>query len=72
MFWKRGFWFIFASFATFHLVEDLFWAFIARFTSVPIGVIIAGILSWALLTTVFVHTKPFKKYWNRQGVHDDK
>ena len=64
MFWKRGFWVIFASVSIFHLVEDLFWAFIARFTSIPIVFIVLGIMVWALITTVFIHSKPVKKYWH--------
>ena len=64
MFWKRGFWLIFVSVSGFHLIEDLFWAFIARFTSVPIVVIVLGILLWALITTIFIHSKPVKQYWD--------
>jgi len=63
VFLKKGFWLIFISFSTFHLVEDIFWALIARFTTVPIVVIIIGILLWALATTIFVHTKPIRKHW---------
>ena len=64
MLWQRGFWVIFASFSVFHLVEDLFWAIIARYTSIPIFMIIGGILLWAFMSTVFVQSKPVKKFWN--------
>lgn len=62
--WKKGFWVIFASFSVFHLVEDLCWAIIARFTDVPIIVIIGGILLWAFFSTIVLHTSPIRKYWN--------
>ena len=62
--WKKGFWVIFASFSAFHLIEDLLWAVVARFTNVPIVMIIGGILLWALFSTVVLHTRPFRKYWN--------
>ena len=46
-----------------HMVEDLLWAIIARFTDTPIYLIFLGILVWAMLTTVFVYSDPIKKYW---------
>ena len=61
--WKKGFWVIFASFSVFHLVEDTFWAVIARFTDVPIIAIIGGIFLWALFSTIVIHTRPIRKYW---------
>jgi protein-S-isoprenylcysteine O-methyltransferase Ste14 len=64
VFLKKGFWLIFASFSTFHLVEDMFWALAARFTTIPMVVIIIGILLWAMATTIFVHTKAIKKHWS--------
>ena len=64
MFWTKSFWLIFVSVSGFHLVEDLFWAFLARFTSVSMIAIIAGILFWAMLTTLFIHSKPIKTHWH--------
>ena len=63
MFFRKGFWLVFVSFSAFHMVEDLFWAIIARFTDTPIYLIFLGILAWAMLTTIFVYSKPIRKHW---------
>lgn len=71
MLWQRGFWVIFASFSVFHLVEDLFWAIIARYTPLPILIIVGGILLWAFVSTLFIHSKPVKKYWHGKNNIDE-
>ena len=65
MFFRKGFWIIFASVSVFHIVEDVVWAVVARFTSTPIYLIVLGILAWAMLTTIAVHSKPIRKHWGK-------
>jgi hypothetical protein len=45
------------------MLEDILWAIIARFTDTPMYLIFLGILAWAMLTTIFVYSKPVKKHW---------
>jgi hypothetical protein len=59
----KGFWLAFLAFSAVHMVEDLFWAIIARFTDTPIYIIFLGILAWAMLTTICVYSDPIKKHW---------
>ena len=59
----KGFWLVFLSFSMVHMIEDLLWAIIARFTATPIYLIFLGILVWAMLTTIFVYSDPIKKHW---------
>jgi hypothetical protein len=63
VFLQKSFWLVFVSFSAFHMVEDLLWAIIARFTDTPMYLIFLGILAWAMLTTIFVYSKPVKKHW---------
>ena len=60
---RKGFWLVFLSFSMVHMIEDLLWAVIARFTDTPIVLIFAGILAWAMLTTIVVYSKPIRKHW---------
>ena len=60
---RKGCWLVFLSFSAVHMIEDLLWAIIARFTDTPIYLIFLGILAWAMLTTIFVYSDPIKKYW---------
>jgi hypothetical protein len=64
--WSKGFWVIFGSLLIFHLVEDLFWVAVARFTSIPVWMILGGVLLWALLSTVVLHARPLRKHWNQK------
>jgi hypothetical protein len=52
---RRSFWILFAGFSVFHLSEDMLWAVIARYTTVPMWAIIIGIFIWAFLSTLFAH-----------------
>ena len=63
MFFRKGFWLVFLSFSAVHMIEDLLWAIIARFTDTPIYLIFLGIFAWAMLTTFLVNSEPIKKYW---------
>jgi len=65
--WKRSFWVIFASFSVFHLMEDLLLAVVARFTDIPILVIFGGVLFWALVSTVILHIRPIRQYWDNNS-----
>ena len=65
MFFRKGFWIIFASVSVFHIVEDVVWAVVARFTSTPIYLIVLGILAWAMLPTLAVHSQPIRKHWGK-------
>jgi hypothetical protein len=60
MFLKRKFWVLFAGFSVFHLSEDMLWAFIARFTDVPMAGIIIGIFTWAFLSALIMHRFKFE------------
>ena len=62
-FLRKSFWIVFASVSAFHIVEDIAWAVIARFTETPIYLIVLGILGWSLLASVVVYSKPIRKYW---------
>ena len=66
MFFRKGFWLVFASVSAFHIVEDIAWAVIARFTDTPIYLIVLGILIWSLIASIFVYSKPVRKYWRRK------
>ena len=63
MFLQKGFWIVFLLVLVFHMLEDILWAVIGRFTHTPINLILAGIVVWAMLTTILLYSAPIKKRW---------
>ena len=62
IFWRKGFWVIFASFSVMHLTEDLIWAVLARYTSVSMFILVGGILFWSFITAIILNNTPLKKF----------
>ena len=45
-----------------HLAEDMVWAYLARYTTVSFFILIGGILTWSLITTLILDKTPLKKF----------
>jgi hypothetical protein len=50
----KSFWILFTSLSFAHIIEDMVWTVLARYTVVPIGFLIIGIILWAFTISIFV------------------
>lgn len=57
----KSFWILFTALSFAHIAEDMIWAILARYTAVPIGLLITGIILWAFAISIFVKYLDKKK-----------
>ena len=48
----RSFWALFASLSIAHIMEDMIWAMLARYTTVSIFILLVGIILWSFGTAI--------------------
>ena len=65
----KGFWTLFATLSLAHIMEDMVWAVLARYTTIHIGFLIIGIVLWSFATTVIIKYVGRKK---QKGRDDNK
>tara|TARA_R110000744_G_scaffold83804_5_gene164135 strand:- start:560 stop:754 length:195 start_codon:yes stop_codon:yes gene_type:complete len=57
---NKAFFTLFATLSLAHIMEDMVWAVLARYTSVPLLILLVGIVAWSFATAVIV------KIWGRK------
>ena len=48
----KSFWTLFASLSVAHVMEDMVWAVLARYTTISIFILLGGIILWSFCTAV--------------------
>jgi len=60
LFKSKSFWTLFISLSIGHVIEDMVWAVLARYTTVPLFYLLIGIILWSFVTALIV------RYWERK------
>ena len=50
----KSFWTLFASLSVAHIMEDMVWAVLARYTTISIFILLIGIILWSFGTAVIL------------------
>ena len=69
MLWKslqsKSFLALFATLSIAHIMEDMVWAILARYTTIPLVLLVFRIVIWSFATAIIV------KLWGRKANHED-
>ena len=50
----KSFWTLFASLSVAHIMEDMVWAFLARYTTISMFILLGGIILWSFGTAIIL------------------
>ena len=50
----KSFWVLFASLSVAHIMEDMVWAVLARYTTVSMFILLGGIIMWSFGTAIIL------------------
>ena len=57
---------LFATLSLAHVMEDMVWAVLARYTTIPLYILIVGIVAWSFATAIIV------KLWGRKPKNENR
>ena len=57
---------LFATLSLAHIMEDMVWAILARYTTIPLYILIVGIVAWSFATAIIV------KLWGRKPKSENR
>ena len=57
---------LFATLSLAHIMEDMVWAILARYTTIHLYILIVGIVAWSFATAIIV------KLWGRKPKNENR
>ena len=62
---SKSFLTLFATLSAAHIVEDMVWALLARYTTIPLLILVIGIVAWSFATAILV------KIWGKKPKNEN-